>query len=62
MINNSIIRSKYPDGITEDELNENVIAFNVYYKDLKYTKITQTEKTSFVDLLSILGGILGKYF
>jgi hypothetical protein len=61
--NNKKIKSKYPLGynITYDDLLKNMIAFNVYYNDLKYTKISQIPKTLLVDLISNMGGILGLF-
>lgn len=57
------IKSKFPHGynITYIDLKDTVIAFNVFYKDLKYTEITQTAKTNIEDLLSDLGGLLGLF-
>ena len=60
--NNSIINSKYSNlNLSIDDIQKNVIAFNVYYKDLKYTKITQTAKMNIEDLISHLGGLLGLF-
>jgi hypothetical protein len=63
LMKNPKITSKYPVNysITLDELEKSLIAFNVYYKDLKYTKISQTAKANIEDLVSDLGGLLGLF-
>lgn len=57
------IKSKFPPGhqITYDDLSKSMIAFNVFYNDLRYTKISQIPKTVMVDLISDMGGILGLF-
>lgn len=40
---------------------EHLIGFNVYFTDLKFTKIVQSPKFEFFDLVSNIGGILGLF-
>ena len=63
LLNNTLVTSKYPDGysITYDDMQKSVIAFNVYYDDLKYSVITEVPKTSPTDLISNMGGLLGLF-
>jgi hypothetical protein len=42
-------------------LNKNLIIIYVYYKELKYTLISQQPKTEIFDLISKIGGILGLF-
>ena len=47
-------------NITHTNLT-NLLAFNVYYSDLKYTEINQLEKFTFVDLVCSVGGTIGLF-
>ena len=42
-------------------MNKNLIIIYVYYKELKYTLISQQPKTEIFDLISKIGGILGLF-
>jgi len=44
-----------------EEFNKNYLAINVYFDSLKYTKISQTPKTSLSALVSNLGGSSGLF-
>ena len=44
-----------------EEVKSKSVELNVYYSELGYTLITQTPKTSVIDLLSSIGGTLGLY-
>jgi len=44
-----------------EEFNKNYLAINVYFDSLKYTKISQTPKTSLSALVSNLGGSTGLF-
>jgi hypothetical protein len=46
---------------TYEELNKNLIIIYVYYKELKYTLISQQPETEIFDLISKIGGILGLF-
>ena len=63
LINNSMITSKYPVGynITYSDIQQSVIAFNVYYDDLKFISISEVAKTTTTDLISNVGGLLGLF-
>ena len=63
LINNSLIKSKYPVeyNIKYSDIEQSVVAFNVYYDDLKYTTITEVAKTTITDLISNMGGLLGLF-
>jgi hypothetical protein len=56
--NNSNIASKFPPGtnITYELLKENFVTVRVFYDKLAYTEITESEKISPFNFLSILGG------
>ena len=45
----------------EEEFKKNLYFVTIYYNNLKYTSITQTPKTNFLDLVSSIGGILGLF-
>lgn len=61
LMNNTKILSKFPAGykITQNDLLNSMIAFNVYYNELSYTKITQLPKTLIIYLVAAIGGLLG---
>lgn len=63
LFKNPIILSKFPKNrtITYDDLSKSMISFNVYYNDLKYTRISQIPKTKIVDLVSNMGGLFGLF-
>lgn len=46
---------------TYEEANRNFIGLRVYYKDLKYTLISQEPKTEMFDFISKIGGIFGLF-
>ena len=60
---NKIIQSKYPPdyNITYEDLRNSMIAFNVFYKSLQYTSITEIPKTQRIDLVANIGGLLGLF-
>ena len=49
------------NSIDEDLLKKSIASINVFYDDLRYTKISQIAKMSFKDLMSNIGGTLGLY-
>lgn len=63
LINRTLIRSKYPADyiLSYEDLQNSVVAFNVYYDDLKYTIISEVAKSSPTDLASNMGGLLGLF-
>jgi hypothetical protein len=46
---------------TYEQVNRNFVYIAVYYKDLKYTLITQEAKTETFNFISYIGGILGLF-
>ncbi len=46
---------------TYEEVNKHFVVLYVYYKDLKYTFISQQPKVELFDLISNIGGILGLF-
>ena len=44
-----------------EEINKNVAIIYVYYKNLKYTIISQEPKTETFNLISSIGGTLGLF-
>ena len=47
--------------LSYQELNNSIVAVNVYYDELTYTRVSQSPKMSFEDLLSNVGGTLGLF-
>ena len=59
LLNNS---SNYFNNSVEIEnelIRKSIVEINVYYDELKYTKVTQIAKTTFEYLMAIIGGTLG---
>ena len=60
--NNLIFKSKYgTDEISYQSLKNTILEVKIYYEDLSYTMISQTAKTSLLDLVSNCGGLLGLF-
>ena len=60
LMNNSLIKSKFPnENLTYDLIKQSVLSLNVFYGDLAYIEYNQRPKTTFADLISNIGGILG---
>lgn len=57
-VENSILLSK---DYYDEDLWENLTLIRIVYDKLKYTTVTQTPKTLFVDLISNNGGVLGLF-
>jgi hypothetical protein len=51
----------YIFNITYEEFRSRAIELNVYYNSLTYAKLSESPKTSIVDLFSNIGGTLGLY-
>lgn len=51
----------YISNITYEEFKSRAIELNVYYNSLTYAKLSESPKTSIVDLFSNIGGTLGLY-
>ena len=48
-------------NLTYEEMKQRFLFLNIYYSELSYIKISETPKTSIIDLLSNLGGTLGLF-
>ena len=60
---NHKLRSKFPrtHNITYEDLRNSMIAFNVFYKSLQFTSITEIAKTELIGLVANIGGLLGLF-
>ena len=62
---NQLIKSKWYNKLinktkykfTKKELKNNIISFNIYYDELKYTVVDEYQKTSIIKLIGGIGGI-----
>jgi hypothetical protein len=45
--------------LTYESFKESNLALNIFYPSLKYTQLTESPKTSLIDLVSNVGGLLG---
>lgn len=63
LANDSKIINKYPADykITQKDLEESLISFEVYYNDMTYIRITELPKGKMIDLVANVGGILGLF-
>ena len=62
LLNNSIVSSKFSnESLTPEKVMRSVLAVNIYYKDLSYTKKTEHGRYQLIDLVSSIGGIMGLY-
>ena len=61
LLNTEVIKKHFPNGIDYATLKKSVLAVNVYYEELIYTKFTQLPQMSVLDLISNIGGILGLF-
>ena len=48
-------------GLSYAQVKEGTVAFSISYPKLSYTRISESPKISFIDMLSNLGGTLGLY-
>lgn len=48
-------------NLTLEDIRKNYYSISIYYSDLKYTNISQMAKSSFFDVVSNIGGILGLF-
>jgi len=57
---NALIKDRFLNSniqdITLEQIKERIVNINLYFNDLAYTKITESEKTTLVNLLANLGG------
>ena len=50
------------ESLSYENLKESLVCFNVFFNRLQYTEITESAKTSPLDLISSIGGQLGHIF
>ena len=48
-------------NLTYEEMKQRYLFLNIYYSELSYIKISESPKTSIIDLLSNLGGTMGLF-
>jgi hypothetical protein len=60
--NKNIVFKNFDYPIDLDHLKENMIAINVYFKNLEYTLIEESPTTSELDLIANVGGLMGEKF
>ena len=62
LVNNSVIRNKFLNkSFTYEDLKSKVLALNIFYDRMSYTKTSQQPKTTLLDLVSNMGGLLGLF-
>ena len=61
LMQSELIRSKYPNNITYEELRKRVAKVTIFYDDLRKTIVSESIKTEISDLISNLGGTLGLF-
>lgn len=58
LLNGTFISRKYPN-MTIDELKDNIVKFRVFYPQLEYKVISQSQQYTLSDTISNLGGSMG---
>jgi hypothetical protein len=62
LIKSSFLNSTFTDIKSNySNLKKSVLAFSVYYSELKYTEIRELEKLGLVDLICAIGGTMGLF-
>lgn len=61
VVDASRLAAKNLSELSYDELKHYFLGVNVYYADMQYVTISEVEKTSFIDLVSGVGGTLGLF-
>ena len=62
LMNIPFIKENYFNkSISFDQLKKNVLSVNIYYEQLSYVAISQQAKTTLLDLISNIGGLLGLF-
>lgn len=49
------------ESMSYEKLKDRAVALNIYYPQLKYTHISETEKISIIDLVASIGGSFGLF-
>ena len=60
LYNHTFINEKY-DQFDYEKIKGDVVSFNIFYSDLKTTKILQVEKFGILDFIAAGGGFLGNF-
>ena len=55
------LAKKFGRNFTNENVHANLLNIFIFFKDLQYTDISQIPKTTWVDLLSSIGGSLGLF-
>jgi hypothetical protein len=58
--NNTILTKTLRD-LSLDKLKQSIVKLSIFYDELRYTEIVESERMTLVDLLSGLGGVLGLF-
>lgn len=60
---NPVVKIKYPADlpISYDDLKKNVLAVDIYYDKLEYTKISEVPNMRLIELVSNIGGCLSNF-
>ncbi len=61
LLENELIRTKYPNITTFEQLKKNVARVEIFFDEMKETAIEESIKTEMSDLISNLGGTLGLF-
>ena len=61
LLKSNLIRNKYPNITTHEELKKNVARIQIFFDGMKETVIEESVKTEMSDLISNLGGLLGLF-
>ena len=58
----TVIMSRYGNRTPKyEELKESILKLNINYQELEYTLIEESQKTTWIDLISNIGGTLGLF-
>ena len=49
----------FPQNATTEEIRQNIVAVNIFYKDLSYTLISDVPQQNWIGFVSMCGGIMG---
>jgi hypothetical protein len=56
---NEIIKKRFPNNITHDNLRKSIVSINIFFNEIKETVINHDPSMTFSDLISNIGGTLG---
>ena len=58
----SRLNQAFPQNLSTSEIRQNIVTFNVYFKDLTYNLISDTPQINWFSLFANLAGICGGSF